>query len=202
VVVLLAGCATGPPPRGGLLGGVGLHAPEEVEGSAGGFPEQTADPFQVVQEASGLKEEARHPAGTALYLGQARELLGQLAKTRITAKSFAPRRVLYWLLREVLDGGERVEYADLRWRAERFWLLVLVRPDGYLVTALNGTPIQRLGPLRLVEGEWRVGSLVVGDFYFSRGGVFYPVTEALRRADSPPLAELGACRRTPPLRVG
>jgi hypothetical protein len=194
VVVLLAGCATGPPPRGGLLGGVGLHAPEEVEGSAGGFPEQTADPFQVVQEASGLEEEARHPAGTALYLGQARELLGQLAKTRITAKSFAPRRVLYWLLREVLDGGERVEYADLRWRAERFWLLVLVRPDGYLVTALNGTPIQRLGPLRLVEGEWRVGSLVVGDFYFSRGGVFYPVTEALRRADSPPLAELGLGR--------
>ena len=167
---------------------------KEVAGSAGGFPEQSVDLFQVVQEASGLGEEARHPAGAALYLGQARELLERLAKTRVTARSFAPRRVLYWLLREVLVGGERVEYTDLKWRAERFWLLVLVRPDGYLVTALTGTPLQRLGPLELKEGEWKVGGLVVGDFYFSRAGVFYPVTEALRRADSPPLAELGLGR--------
>ncbi|WP_331117881.1 Tox-REase-5 domain-containing protein [Archangium sp.] len=165
-----------------------------MAGGAGGFPERTEDPFQVVQEASGLEEEARHPAGAALYLGQARELLGRLAKARVTAKSFAPHRVLYWLLREVLEGGERVEYADLKWRAERFWLLVLVRPDGYLVASLTGTPLQRMGPLELVEGEWRVGSLRVGDFYFSRGGVFYPVNAALRRADSQPLAELGLGR--------
>ena len=212
VSVLLEGCAT-VPSRGSLLTGVDLHtratsfrydsgaqqptsisAPEEVAGNVSGLSELTADPFQVVQRASGLGEEAWHPTGAALYLEQARELLGRLAKTRVTAKNFAPRRVLYWLLREVLEGGERVEYADLKWRAERFWLLVLVRPDGYLVTALTGTPLQRLGPLGLVEGEWRVGSLRVGDFYFSRGGVFYPVTEALRRADSPPLAELGLGR--------
>ncbi|MFY0526447.1 Imm52 family immunity protein [Archangium gephyra] len=71
---------------------------------------------------------------------------------------------------------------------------MLVRPDGYLVTALDGTPLQRLGPLELMEGEWRVGRLVVGGFYASHGGVFYPVTEALRRADGPPLAELGLGR--------
>jgi hypothetical protein len=87
-----------------------------------------------------------------------------------------------------------VEYADLKWRAERFWFLVLVRPDGYLVAALTGTPLQRMGPLQLVEGEWRVGRLVVGDFYFSSGGVFYPVNAALRRADSLPLTELGLGR--------
>ena len=215
LLVLLQGCATGPPPRGGLLGGVGPRSrvtalrydaglqppaattppePEEEEGSAGGFPEPAEDPFQVVQEASGLGEEARHPAGAALYLGQARELLGKLARTPVTARSFAPRRVLYWLLREVLEGGERLEYAELKWRTERFWLLVLVRPDGYLVTALTGTPLQRLGSLKLEGGEWKVGSLTVGDFYFSRLGVFYPVTEALRRAEGPPLAELGLGR--------
>jgi hypothetical protein len=212
VAVLLEGCATGHP-RGSLLGEVGPHSratsfrdspapqraaatpsPEEAAGSAGGFPEQTVDPFQVVQEASGLEEETRHPAGAALYQEQARQLLGRLAKTPETQRSFAPRRVLFWLLREVLEGGERVEYADLKWRSERFWLLVLVRPDGYLVTALTGTPLQRMGPLTLAGGEWRVGTLRVGDFYFSRGGVFYPVTEALRRADSPPLAELGLGR--------
>jgi hypothetical protein len=215
LLVLLQGCATGPPPRGGLLGGVGPRPhvtalrydaglqppaattppePEEEEGSAGGFPEPAEDPFQGVQEASGLAQQARHPAGAALYLGQARELLGKLSKTPVTARSFAPRRVLYWLLREVLEGGEHVEYAELKWRTERFWLLVLVRPDGYLVTALTGTPLQRLGSLALKGGEWKVGGLTVGDFYFSRLGVFYPVTEALRRADGPPLAELGLGR--------
>jgi len=213
LLMLLQGCATGPPPRGGLLGGVGPRsratalrydsgaqrpvetlAPEEVEGSAGGFPEPAEDPFQVVQQASGLAQEARHPAGAALYVGQARELLGRLARTPITARSFAPHRVLHWLLREALEGGERVEYAELKWRTERFWWLVLVRPDGYLVTALTGTPLQRLGPLELKGGEWKVGGLTVGDFYFSRMGVFYPVTQALRRAEGPPLAELGLGR--------
>ncbi|MGZ3460969.1 MAG: hypothetical protein ACXU86_20980 [Archangium sp.] len=208
-VVMLGGCATSHP-LGGVTGGFGPHSrpasfrydsgpwqPEtpparaEVAGSAGGFPEQTADAFQVVQEASGLEEEARHPAGAALYLEQARQLLGRLARTPVTQRNLAPRRVLCWLLREVLAGGERVEYADLKWRAERFWLLVLVRPDGYLVAALTGTPLQRLGQLELKQGEWKVGSLGVGDFYFSRGGVFYSVNEALRRADGLPLAELG-----------
>jgi hypothetical protein len=168
--------------------------PGETEGAAGGFPEQTRDFFQGVQEASGLGVEVRHPAGAALYVEQARQLLGGLAKTPVTQRSFAPRQALCWLLREVLEGGERVEYADLKWRAERFGSVVLVRPDGYLVTALDGTPLQRLGPLELVEGEWRVGRLVVGGFYASHGGVFYPATEALRRADGPPLAELGLGR--------
>ncbi|MFY0573677.1 hypothetical protein ACN28S_04265 [Cystobacter fuscus] len=134
------------------------------------------------------------PGGCGTLPAQARQLLGQLAKTPVTQRNFAPRRVLSWLLREVLVGGERVEYADLKWRAERFLFLVLVRPDGYLVAAPTGTPLQRLGPLRLVDGVWKVGPLVVGDFYFSRGGVFYPVNEALRRVDVPPLAELGLGR--------
>jgi len=209
LAVLLGGCATGHP-RGSLTSGFGLLSRShprrdaagpgpraatppfgEAEGAAGGFPEQTRDFFQGVQEASGLGEEARHPVGAALYLEQARQLLKQLAKTPVTQRSFAPRRALSWLLREVLEGGERLEYADLKWRAERFGPLVLVRPDGYLVTALDGTPLQRLGPLELMEGEWRVGRLVVGGFYVSHGGVFYPATEALRRADGPPLAELG-----------
>jgi restriction endonuclease fold toxin 5 of polymorphic toxin system len=207
LLVVLNGCATGYP-RGSLSSGIGLHSRTLTlrygaearwsadtpvtgeEGSAGGFPELAEDLFQVVQEASGLPEEARHPAGAALYTEQARELLGRLAKTRATRGSFAPRRLLFWLLREVLAGGERVEYADLKWRAERFGFLVMVRPDGYLASALTGTPLQRMGALELVGGEWKVGLLRVGDCYFSHGGVLYPVTEALRRADGPPVAEL------------
>ncbi|HEX5747533.1 MAG TPA: Tox-REase-5 domain-containing protein [Archangium sp.] len=218
VAVLLGGCATAPP-RASLTSGFGLHSrssslregagawqpvvtavPGAPEGSAGGFPEQTEeffqteDFFQVVQEASGLGEEARHPAGAALYVEQARQLVRSLAKTPVTQRSFAPRLALSWLLREVLEGGERVDYVDLKWRAERFVWLVMVRPDGYLVAALDGSPLQRRGSLQLVEGEWRAGRLVVGGFYFSHGGIFYPVTEALRREDSEPLAELGLGR--------
>ncbi|ATB37855.1 hypothetical protein CYFUS_003280 [Cystobacter fuscus] len=194
VALLIQGCATVRHDAGPRQP-VATPANEAAVGGSGGFFEQeVVDPFQLVQAASGLEEEDWHPAGAALYLGQARQLLSELAKRPVTYKSIAPRRVLCWLLREVLEGGERVEYADLKWRVERFWPLVLVRPDGYLVAVLTGTPLQRMGPLQLVEGEWRVGRLVVGDFYFSSGGVFYPVNAALRRADSLPLTELGLGR--------
>ncbi|MFL5352258.1 Tox-REase-5 domain-containing protein [Archangium sp.] len=194
VLMLLGGCATGRP-LGSSTSGFDLHSRSSDEmGSAGGFPEQTQDAFQVVQEASGLGEEDRHPVGAALYLGQARELLGRVARTRVTTRSFAPRRVLFWLLGEVLEGGERVEYAELRRRARRFESLVLVRPDGYLVAALTGAPLQRMEPVTLEEGQWKVGRLVVGELYFSRGGVLYPVNDVLRRANTPPWAELGLGR--------
>ena len=179
----LSGCATVPvasPSRA-----------HEDAGGAGGFPESTPDAFVRVQEASGLAPESWHPVGAALYVGQARSLLGELSRTPLTQRTFAPRRVLSWMLGEVLQGGERVEYAELQRRARRFWLLVLVRTDGYLVTALTGHPLQRMGRVRLVEGQWRVGNLVVGDFYASHGGVIFPVTGALRRANTPPVTELG-----------
>jgi hypothetical protein len=163
----------------------------EAEGSAGGFFDREPDAFQVVQVACGLGEEVRHPAGAALYVEQARQLWEGLVKTRVTQRSFGPRLVFSWLLREALAGGERVEYAELLRRAERFGPLVVVRPDGYLVGALDGGPIQRMGQVKLVDGELKVGSLVVGTFYFSHGGVIYPVDDALGRASTIPWAEVG-----------
>src|SRR6188508_609238 len=70
VVALLTGCATGTQ-RGHLTNGFGPHSPSRHDGSAPGrpeaapapgeatggsgeLPEDTTDPFQVVQEASGL----------------------------------------------------------------------------------------------------------------------------------------------------
>ena len=149
------------------------------------------DAFQTAQEASGLQEPSRHPEGAALYREQARHLWEELARAPVTPRSFGPRLVLSRLLREALASGERVEYADLLRRLERFESLVVLRPDGCLVTALTGEPIQRLGRVRLEDGELKVGRLTVGCFYFSRGGVLYPVDEALRRANTPPWAELG-----------
>ena len=197
-LVLLGGCATGHP-RGVLLSGHG-HArgrlepvppPLEDEGSAGGFSGQEVDAFQAVQQACGLEEEVRHPVGGALYLEQARQLWGRLAKTAVTRRSFGPRLVLSWLLREVLASSERVAYAELQRRTGRFSQAVVLRTDGYLVEALNGRPLQRMGAVKLEDGELKVGRLVVGAFYFSRGGVLYPVDGSLRRLDTPPWGELG-----------
>jgi hypothetical protein len=190
VLVLLGGCATGP----GRVQRASPHTLAVAEGSAGGFPGHEVDAFQEVQEASGLGEEARHPAGTALYLEQARQLRGWLSKTAVTQRSFGPRLVLSRLLREVLAGGGRVTYAELLRRTERFRPLRVVRPDGYLVVALNGQPIQRMGQVTLKERAFKVGRLVVGAFYFSHGGVLFPVDEALHRIDTPPWAEVGLGR--------
>ncbi len=172
-VVVLGGCATG-------------HA------GAGWTGEE--DAFQEVQEASGLERAWHHPVGEALTVEGARALLEHLTTAPAAARNHAPRRVLAWLLGEVLSAGEPVVYAEVRWRAERFDFLVWLRPDGTWVEALTGQALQHAGAPRLVAGEWRVGALRVGDFYFARGGVFYPVTEALRRADGPPVAELGLGR--------
>ncbi|WP_434387748.1 Tox-REase-5 domain-containing protein [Melittangium boletus] len=173
------------------LGASGCATLAAHEGGAGGFPASPGDVFLQVQEASGLAPDVWHAEGTALDLERARSLWAALARTPPTPRTFAPRRVLAWLLSETLQGGEPVVHAELQRRVRRFERLVLVRPDGYLVTALGGHPLQRRGPVHLVDGQWRVGHLVVGDFYVSHGGVLYPATEALRRANGPPVAELG-----------
>lgn len=182
VLALLSGCVTG-------SRAAASSAWEEVAGSAGGLGRQEADAFQQMLRAGGLEEEAGQPVGAALYPEQARRLWSQLTRTRVTQRSFGPRLALSWLLREALEGSERVEYPELVRRAERFGYVVVIRPDGYGVSALDGTPIQRMGPVRLDQGELKVGRLVVGVFYFSLGGVFYPVNAALRRGVGPPCAE-------------
>ncbi|WP_434384708.1 Tox-REase-5 domain-containing protein [Melittangium boletus] len=183
MLALLGGCATAP-----------VRVDGRGEGGAGGFPARTRDAFQEVQAASGLVASARLPVGGVLEPERARQLLSHLSKAPVSARRFAPRRVLAWLLREALAGDARVDSAELCWRAERFDFLVVLRPDGYWADALSGTPLGRAGPVALVQGEWRVGHLRVGDFYVSRGGVFFAVTGALRRAEGPPVAELGLGR--------
>ena len=105
MLVLSSGCATGHPP-GSLLSGYGHPSPApsflwtplgrsgpspasvEADGSAGGFFEQEADAFQVVQEACGLGEVERHPVGAALYLEQAASapgLAGEDARNSATS---------------------------------------------------------------------------------------------------------------------
>ena len=182
-----------------LLGGCGVAGPSsgrglvlsDAQGGSGEVLEMepSADLFQQVQEASGLGEDSRHPAGAMLSGYQARELLSVLARTPVTQRT-SPRAgpcvaAARGARRRRAGGVRRAAVAS-----RRFMPLVWVRPDGYLVDAFTGRPCSAWGRCT-GEGEWWVGHLCVGDFYFSRGGVFYPVNEALRLAGGPPLAELG-----------
>ncbi len=120
----------------------------------------------------------------------ARELWEELASSSVTLRNFGPRRTLTALLRELITANEDVAYTDLLNRCQRFSRLVVLRPDGYLVAALSGKPLQRMGSLVLRNGRLSAGNFEVGAFYLDRGGVFYPVDDALQRAGWTPLGEL------------
>lgn len=164
--------------------------PEYAQGSDGlGFFEKRDD-FQLLQQSAGLEEDSWHEVGEELETGDAHKLWEALAHTRTTLQSFGPRRSLIHLLRQVLTRNEDVAYAELLQRVRPFHFLVVMRPDGYLVSALTGKPLQRMGRVELREGKLMASAFEVRAFYRDRGGVFYPVDDSLRPT-GPLLGELG-----------
>jgi hypothetical protein len=208
-LVLWVGCATGAPGNAvGLRHSDGVPPPSTekarprersfepvlADGERRGwrrFFAEKRDAWQALQEAAGLEAEARHAEGEALEEEDARRLWRALAHVPVTLVGYGPRLTLAYLLREALLGGEDVEYAQLLHRLERFHFLVVMRPDGYLSTAISGKPLQRMGEVRLEEGRLMAGPYEVGAFYFSNAGVFYPVDARLQQSDWRPLGELG-----------
>ncbi|MBN1205922.1 MAG: hypothetical protein JXB05_13480 [Myxococcaceae bacterium] len=182
VALSLAGCVTS--------GALRRHAERQLDDGGGfGFWEQ-ADSFQRLQRAAGLEEGSRLEVGEALETDEAQGMWEALAGTRTTLQSFGPRRALVVVLRQVLGAGEEVPYAEVLKRTRPFEFLVVMRPDGYLVSAVTGRPLQRMGRVELREGRLMAGQFEVGAFYWDRGGVFYPVDESLQRS-GPLLGELG-----------
>ncbi len=164
--------------------------PEFAQGSGGlGFLAKQ-DAFQLLQQSAGLEEGSWHEAGEELETDDAHKLWQALARTRTTLRNFGPRRSLTYLLRQVLTQDEDVAYAELLQRIRPFQFLVVMRPDGYLVSALTGKPLQHMGRVELREGKLMASTFEVGAFYRDRGGVFYPVDDSLRPS-GPLLGELG-----------
>ncbi len=139
------------------------------------------DGFELLQQAAGLEEDTWHETGKELETGDAQELWEALERTGTTLQNFGPRRSLFFLLRQVLTEGEDVPYAELLERLRPFGFLVVMRPDGYLVTAITGKPLQRMGRVELREGRLMVGRFEVGAFYRDRGGVFFAVDSSLHK---------------------
>jgi hypothetical protein len=185
----LAGCATSSTQGGHSAFPHGATAPDCSQGCGGPGFWQEEDPFQLVQQAAGLEEDSRHEAGAELETDDARALWEALARTRTTLRNFGPRRSLAFVLRQVLTRDEDVPYGELLERLRPFRSLVVMRPDGYLVSALTGSPLQRMGMGRvgLREGRLMVGAFEVGAFYRDKGGVFYAVDDSL----SQPVAMVG-----------
>jgi hypothetical protein len=154
----------------------------DQDGGGFGFWEQRDD-FQLLQHSVGLEEDSWHEAGEQLELDDAQALWETLARRETTLHNFGPRRSLLFVLSQVLTGGEDMAYAELLQRVRPLRALVVMRPDGYLVGALTGKPLQRMGMGRvsLRDGRLMVGSFEVGAFYRDRGGVFYTVDDSLRQ---------------------
>jgi len=144
---------------------------------------EKGDDFQILQQAAGLEEDVWHKAEEELETDDAQALWEALARTGTTLQSFGPRRALITVLRQVLTRDEDVPYAELLERLRPFHFLVVMRPDGYLVSALTGRPLQRMGMGRveLRDGRLLVGIFEVGAFYRDKGGVFYAVDDSLQK---------------------
>jgi hypothetical protein len=148
------------------------------------------DDFQQVQQSAQLEEGECHAVGKALEPGGAQKLWQGLARTRTTLQNFAPRRTLAFVLSPVLFQKEEVPYEELLRRLEPFTFLVVMRPDGYLASAMTGKPLQRMGRLEVRDGRLMAGVFEVGGFYRDKGGVFYQVDSSLRVSGNM-LGELG-----------
>ena len=62
----------------------------------------------------------------------------------------------------------------------RFGRLRVLRPDGYLVKATHGTPVQKAGEVTLADdGALRAGPFEVGPFYAVQGKHLFRVNERL-----------------------
>ena len=148
-----------------------------------------ADEFQVLLRHSGLPQSVHLAPGQALTPEKAQALWRGLADSPANLRTFAPRTTLVRLFREASASNHPLPYAELLARTVRFRPLVVARPDGYCAVALTGTPISWLGQPTLQQGELYVQRMRVGAFHFDGGGVYFPVDEALRKQDSPPVGE-------------
>ena len=119
------------------------------------------------------------------------EVLGRLMEKPVTLGAFPPRMAAGFLLREVLDRGE-VSREELVRRVARFAQeqVAVLRPDGYLAWALDGSTQQKVAAVEWKDGAFRAHRFELGRFYSGRSGVFRHADAQLRTVDGPPLAEV------------
>jgi len=151
-----------------------------------------ADAFEQVLLLAGL-DTAHHlpPAEAPLSPEDAAALYDVLLGKPVTLVGFGPRMVASFLLREAMEQEQELSRAELLQRVARFRYLAVLRPDGYLARALDGTTQQRVAPVQWKDGAFRSLGFELGRFYSGRTAAFLPVDEHLQPLHSRgPLAEV------------
>jgi hypothetical protein len=150
------------------------------------------DSFEKLLTLAGVEDmDELPPRGGPVTAEEAARLLTLLLNTPVTLGSFPPRMAVAHMLREVLEEGE-VSREELLRRVERFNLVAVLRPDGYVAWTRSGRTQQKaIGNLEWKDGAFRAGPLELGRFYVVKGQVFRHADERLRPVrDAEPLAEV------------
>jgi hypothetical protein len=101
---------------------------------------------------------------------EAAAIAQHMFSTPTTLKNFGPRCTAMNVLGAIMSGDERVGPELLGAMIEAHEGLIVLRPDGYLVSALRGVPLESVKP----------GTLEVGEFYANEDGVIRKVDDELR----------------------
>jgi hypothetical protein len=158
----------------------------------GGASAGRLDSFEALLALAGVAPlDEMPPEGAPLTPEEAARLLTLLLNKPVTLGTFPPRMAVAHMLREVLEEG-RVSREELLRRVERFNLVAVLRPDGYLAWTRSGRTQQKaIGTLEWRDGAFRAGPLELGRFYVVKGQVFRLADERLRPVkDAEPLAEV------------
>ncbi|RKH13671.1 hypothetical protein D7V97_04940 [Corallococcus sp. CA053C] len=150
------------------------------------------DTFEELLVRAGLEDLDALPVRRNPFTPEdASEVLERLMEKPVTLGTFPPRMAAGFLLREVLEHGE-VSREELVRRVARFAReqVAVLRPDGYLAWALDGTTQQKVAPVEWKNGAFRASRFELGRFYSGRSGVFRHADAQLRSVDGPPLAEV------------
>ena len=127
-----------------------------------------ADDFGMLLVGAGLAPEEL-PQGGDITVEEARRLRLLLSLARNSLRGFGPSVTADYLLAEVMAKGKAVSRSELGARLRRFEALAVLRPDGYIVAAMTGAPLECVGPVGVQNGALRAGDYRLGAFYANEG---------------------------------
>ncbi|RKH44177.1 hypothetical protein [Corallococcus sicarius] len=122
------------------------------------------DAFEKLLVRAGLEELDELPIRHNPFTPEdAVEVLGRLMQKPVTLGTFPTRMAAGFLLREVLERGD-VSREELVRRVRRFAReqVAVLRPDGYLAWALDGSTQQKVAPVEWKGGGVSRGALRIG----------------------------------------
>lgn len=168
-----------------------VDAVVKARGNAGVNDPETFRVLGDLLRRAGLTESQIAGARSQVGSQGAQSMLSGLERVSPTLGAYGPRMVAIHLLGDIVSTGATADVAAMSAKIGRFSRIVLVRPDGYVVRATTGQPLQRIGKnLQIADGVMRFGPYEVGTFYVNNGGVLYRPNEALE-PQAPSIGELG-----------